>query len=274
MLKLIPMKKCIACSKANEHLFCPTCIKDPFKFEKGRQILASRKRLGELGKLYGRGVAEIKNLNTSDFWDERIDESIDHLPPDGMTKERVEIAYSFIPKNSKRVLDIGAGYGYVEKLLSKNKNVEIYGNDISENAIKNLKRRFKGNFKIESVYSMKYKPGFFDAALMLEVLEHIPPSKTFKVLADIKKLLKKGGYLIVSVPTNEGLEDMKDNPNGHVRMYTVDLIKAELKIAGFKAENVKTLYAFNTMYLFKKFLAKVFRNKWFPNDIIVLAKSV
>jgi len=61
----------------------------------------------------------------------------------------------------QRVLDIGAGYGYIERLLRKDKSINIYGNDISKNAIDNLKKRFKGNFRVESLYKMKYNSGFF-----------------------------------------------------------------------------------------------------------------
>ena len=71
---------------------------------------------------------------------------------------------------------------------------------------------------------------------------------------------------------NEGLEEMKDNPNGHTRMYTEDLIKAELKIAGFSVLDFKTLYAFNNYYQVKKTISKIFRNRWQPNNIVLLAQ--
>ena len=179
-----------------------------------------------------------------------------------------------MPKNVNTILDIGAGYGYIENLISKNKNIKIYGNDISKNAIKNLKRRFNGNFKLESVYRMKYKPKMFDVIFMLEMLEHIPPSKTFIVLEDVKRFLTKNGSLIISVPTTEGLEKMKDNSNGHVRMYTKDLITAELKIGDFEVVSIKTLSAFRNLYTLKKLIAKVLKSKWEPNDIILVAKKL
>ncbi len=245
-----------------------------FKVEKYRHQLASLGKLSVLKTKYSRNFPSIENLNTGEFWDERIDEHTDHIPPDGMTKDRIETTYEFLPKRVRRVLDIGAGYGYVEKLLSKNTNIEIFGNDISPNAIKNLKKRFKGKFKLESLYEMKYKSEFFDAIFLLEVLEHVPPSKTFGLLADIKRMLKKSGYLILSVPMNEGLEEMIDNPNGHVRMYTHDLIKAELEIAGYDVLNSKMLYAFNTDYALKKLISKIFKNRWQPNNIVLLAQAM
>ena len=248
--------------------------KNPFEIEKKRQEFASESRLNELKTLYHSSYASIKNLNTGEFWDERIDERTDHIPPDGMTKDRIKTTYKFLPKGVRRVLDIGVGYGYVEKLLSKNTNIEIFGNDISPNAIKNLKKRFKGKFKLESLYEMKYKSEFFDAIFMLEVLEHVPPSKTFGLLTDIKRMLKKSGYLILSVPMNEGLEEMKDNPNGHVRMYTQALINAELEIAGYDVLSSKMLYAFNTHYVLKILISKIFKNRWKPNNIVLLAQAI
>jgi 2-polyprenyl-3-methyl-5-hydroxy-6-metoxy-1,4-benzoquinol methylase len=247
---------------------------DPFEIEKKRQKFALENRFDELEKLYQSSHASIENLNTGEFWDERIDENIDHTPPDGMTRDRIEVTYKFLPKGVRKILDIGAGYGYVEKLLSKNKDIEIFGNDISPNAIKNLKKRFKGSFKLESLYEMNYKSEAFDAIFMLEVLEHVPPSKTFGLLADIKRMLRKQGYLILSVPMNEGLETMKDNPNGHMRMYTEDLIKAELEIIGFSVLASKTLYAFNRYYKVKKIISKMLRNRWKPNNIVVLAQAI
>jgi SAM-dependent methyltransferase len=121
---------------------------------------------------------------------------------------------------------------------------------------------------------MKYKQGFFDVVFMLEVLEHVPPSKTFFLLKNLKRFLKSDGILILSVPTNEGLDGMESNPNGHVRMYTEDLIRTELKISGFEIIEIKTLYAFSNLYTFKKIIAKILKNHWEPNGIIVKAKPL
>jgi SAM-dependent methyltransferase len=248
--------------------------RDAFRVEKNRQELASMDKLNLLRRKYRPSLPEIKDLNASNFWDEKIDEAIDYEPYDGMTSERVEIAYKFMPQDAREVFDIGAGYGYVERLLSRNSNIKIFGNDISRNAVKNLQKRFKGNFRLESIYSMRYPRLSFDVVFALEVFEHVPPSKIFKLMSDIKKLLRKNGYLILSVPTNEGLEKMKDNPNGHLRMYTKDLIEAELGLAGFEIIDIKTLYAFPNLYIIKKIISKILRNRWKPNDIIIKARSI
>jgi len=248
--------------------------KEALEIENDRQKLASMNEFNLLARKYKPSLPEIKNLNTSNFWDQRIDEKIDYEPGDGMTMERVNIAYRFMPKDARKVFDIGAGYGYIERLLSKNSHIKIFGNDISGNAVKNLRKRFEGNFRLESIYSMKYPKHSFDAIFALEVFEHVPPSKIFKLMSDIKNLLRKNGYLILSVPTNEGLEKMRDNPNGHVRMYTEALISAELKMAGFEVVSIKTLHAFKNLYRLKKIISMITKNRWKPNDIIVKARFI
>ncbi len=241
--------------------------------ERAKQVLAAVNDLVSLRKVYRAKYAEIKNLNTAKFWNERLSEKTNLQNQDGMTKDRIKTAFSFVPKKTERILDIGVGYGFVEELISRNKKIQIFGNDISPVSVKNLKDRFKGKFRKESIYKMKYPKKSFDAIFALEVLEHVPPSKLFNLLEKIREMLKKKGVFIVSVPTNEVLEKMKKNPNGHVRTYTENLIRAELKIAGFKIYKLKTLYAFKNFYTFKKISSKIFRNRWKPNNIIILAKS-
>jgi hypothetical protein len=84
--------------------------------------------------------------------------------------------------------------------------------------------------------------------------------------------MTKNTDLVISVPVNEKYSNTC-NPNGHMRRYSIELIKAELKIAGFKIIEIRTLIAFNKNYLLKKIIAKyILRNKWQPNVVIIKAK--
>src|SRR4030067_2380689 len=117
----------------------------------------------------------MKNFNTERFWNNKIKHERSLLETDPMTIDRIRTAYKFLPlKKEMKILDIGAGYGFIEELLSRNENIEIYGNDISGAAIDDLRERFKGNFKKESIYNMNYKNEYFDVIFALEILEHIP----------------------------------------------------------------------------------------------------
>lgn len=241
-----------------------------FLLEYKRSKLAKGRKLKELTLTYTKKEPEIPDLNTARFWDERLYIYSPLKEQDGMTRDRVKSAARFLLKELQegaRILDIGIGEGWIEELLIPRK-VKLYGNDISPEAIKNIKKRFKGNFSVQSLYNMSYKKNYFDAIFLLEVLEHVPPRKTLSVLKHIHSLLKPEGIFVISVPLNEGLEKMKNNPNGHVRVYSPDLIKAELDISGFKVLEQKFLYAFPNFYKLKTLLSKLI-NKWEPNNIVL-----
>src|SRR5579885_2818701 len=237
--------------------------RSPYDIEYYRTELAILGKLNLLKTTYSSKLPEIKDENSNSFWNYRLAKYETLSQQDGMTKDRIRIAAKFLPLGVKSVLDIGVGHGWIEELIVK-RHIDLYGNDISDRAIKNIKKRFAGSFSVQSLYNLQYEKEFFDAIFLLEVLEHIPPSKTFKVLKKIWSLLKARGYFILSVPMNEGLEFMSDNPNGHVRLYTIPLICAELNLAGFKVLKLKTLYAFSKNYTLKKILTYLWKGHWKP----------
>ena len=237
-------------------------------------MIANRGDLSTLKNMYSSLSKEIYDLNTNKFWDERLNEIQRLQDQDGMTKERVLTAISFIPKSARRILDIGAGYGFLEEALSRVKcSYDMSGFDISQKAVENLKKRFRGKFIKGSLYKPPYKKDeLFDAILALEVLEHIPPRKIFQVLRTFKKLLVHGGSFILSVPLNEGLRIKKDNPSGHVREYTKELIVAELLLAGFKVIKYHEMSAFKSFYRLKRLIQKAITiDRWQTNDIVIQA---
>ena len=99
-----------------------------------------------------------------------------------------------------------------------------------------------------------------DIVLVLDVLEHLPTNKTYEAYSELIRVLKPGGTLIVSVPLNEGLEEMLKhgkNPNGHLRAYTPDILKTELKLSGFKIIRECYLFAFSKLYFLKVWWEKI-----------------
>jgi len=173
-----------------------------FEIEKQRVELAKQGKYLKLVKMYGSKFPEIKNTNTAKFWDKKLSLLQPLSGKDGLTNARVKCAYNFLQNSAIKVLDIGAGQGYLEELLEKRNGLKIYSNDFSKRGVELLKKRFKGVFEVMSVYNLKYPKKSFDAVFALELLEHIPPSKIFSVLRSIHGLITKNGYFIVSVPIN------------------------------------------------------------------------
>src|SRR5581483_6635505 len=156
--------------------------KSLFEVEHLRDKLAKNNKLNEFRKTYSKNYPELTNLNTKQFWNSNLDSLQSLKNQDGMTKDRIKTAVKFLPSSSTTVLDIGVGFGYLEEKLHKNKNLNLFGNDIASKSITRIKNKFKGEYRVNSIYSLSYPKNKFDAIFILEVLEHIPPSKLFKVL--------------------------------------------------------------------------------------------
>ena len=224
---------------------------------------------------------EINNLNTSEFWDKLNKRNLFHKIDNPIADHRTNTVISLVSKGNNRILNLGFGSASLEEKLYEYENVDLVGLDISGKSVNIAKRRFKRwNFMKGDVVNLPKSLNNFDDVIMLEVLEHIQPSKTFIVLKSINKLLKEKGRLILSVPINEGLQDMikrGENPNAHVRLYTHNILKAELNTSGFKIIKTIDLYAFRKNYNIKTLVMHIFGSiikTIQPNNIICVARKI
>ena len=64
------------------------------------------------------------------------------------------------------------------------------------------------------------------------------------------------------------------NPNGHLRTYTLSILKTEMKLSGFSIINSTYLYAFKSLYGLKTLIAKNFLPFFEPNLIILVARKI
>ena len=192
-----------------------------------------------------------------------------------MATDRNSIVAKSIEENEK-VLNIGAGNGYLEEAVSNRlgRNVDWTGTDITEETFKKLQKRFSNySFKKAIITKLPFKDEIFDTVCLLEVLEHIAPSETLLVLKEINRVLKNGGRIIISVPLNESLEAMMpNNPNSHLREYSIELLEFELKTCGFAVQQKKTLSAFANFYNLKNFVNNILRMRE-PNNVIIWARK-
>lgn len=245
---------------------------DPFRLEEYRTQLAKAKNYPELKKTYSSKFPEIQDFNTSKLWDKLNFEISDPKTQYPMMWDRINTVARLIPAGVKKVMDIGFGGGQLEDIVGN--SYDWYGIDISPKSVTSAARRHPDKqFKIGQITNLKFTKNSFDCVIALELLEHIPPHQTLNALSQSYKVLKPGGYLIVSIPLNEGLEHMGSNPNAHVRVYTPALIVAELTIAGFKIITKQYLYAFHNNYSIKKLITRLLPFLKQPNVIILLVQK-
>ena len=222
--------------------------------------------------MYDSSYASFPGENTPAFWDSKLKKEKLLANQGPIDKERLKIAVGFVPKKAVKILDIGAGYGFLEEVLEKKTNVDISGIDISPEGIKNLKKRFQGEFRLGTILKIPFKKDSFDVVFALEVLEHLSPDVVFKAFSETRRVLKKTGFLIISMPIFEDFNESEINPSGHRRQYTPALIKAEVKIAGFKILDSREIYAFSRLYFLKNFLRYLMPQRWQPNNIVIKCK--
>ena len=110
-----------------------------------------------------------------------------------------------------KVCDMACGHGELLNVLNLN-GILCYGTDISLKRV--LAVRDKGiSCECANVENTNYKDEFFDVVICQECLEHV--KNVLDVVAEIKRILKKRGMVIVTVPIEENSDSVD-----HVRQFS------------------------------------------------------
>lgn len=162
-----------------------------------------------------------------------------------------------------KILDVGCGTGKnIEELL---KLGEVWGLDNSKEAINYCKKRGLKNLRLGNAQKTNFNPVSFDFITLLDILEHTDDNKT---LIEMKRILKKDGLLIITVPAFSWLWSKWDEIAHHKRRYNKKSISRILKNNGFKILYATFLYSFLVIpvYLVRKIKQKLFYKQEYPSD--------
>jgi SAM-dependent methyltransferase len=142
-----------------------------------------------------------------------------------------------------KILEIGCGIGNISEFFIQDSQ-DIILSDLRENYLEIVSKKFTNpTIKINLIdpeFDTKYDEiiGTFDTVFALNVIEHIEDDK--QAIANCKKLLKKGGSLIILVPAYQFLFNNFDKELEHFRRYTRK--KIETVIAENNLEIVNSFY--------------------------------
>ncbi|MHB8619844.1 MAG: class I SAM-dependent methyltransferase [Chloroflexota bacterium] len=96
-----------------------------------------------------------------------------------------------------RVLDLGCAFGFGTRILSA--RYAVVGVDASAGFILRAHRSVPGvPFVLARAETLPFPDQSFDAVVLLEVLEHVGDEAA--VLAEVRRILRPGGELVLSVP--------------------------------------------------------------------------
>ena len=160
--------------------------------------------------------------------------TIEHL-------HRYALAGEFV--KNVTVLDIACGEGYGSMLLAKEAS-NVIGADISEEAVNHAKNKYRRdnlNFIQCSADDISLESNTVDLVVSFETIEHV--SNQIAMLAEIKRVLKDEGVLIISSPDKLCNTDLEDyvNPYHIHELYEKefkDLLKENFKNVKFLKQRV------------------------------------
>ena len=138
-----------------------------------------------------------------------------------------------------RVLEVGAGVGTFTVPLLKTAS-EVIAVEPSRRGASELAVLAATDPRIVVVHGLAADAeahGPFDAAVLLNVLEHIEHDEA--VLAELRQLVRPGGHVAVFSPAFELLMSDFDRSIGHVRRYRRADLSARFQRAGFEVTQAK-----------------------------------
>lgn len=143
-------------------------------------------------------------------------------------------------KNKLRILNIGCGTGGTLPTLQK--YGDVFNVDISAEALKYLKQKGYAG-KLVKDHRLPFKNGEFDIVVALDVLEHIDQDRLS--LDEWKRVLKKSGKVLITVPAYDFLWSGHDTSLHHYRRYTRSKLNWDLKKSGFSKVKLSYMISFS-----------------------------
>lgn len=172
----------------------------------------------------------------------------------------------------ERVLDFGCGKGHlVLKLLAA--GIPAGGADFSTSSVERLRLaamampNFRGAHLIESIPT-NLEEGTFSTVFFVETIEHLLDDDLHSSLTELHRILRPGGFVVVTAPNDENLQAGETvcpdcgcmfHHIQHVRSWTARGITECMSGFGFDTVSVKVLYL---------------DNRWWKSRLITAAARV
>ncbi len=131
-----------------------------------------------------------------------------------------------------RILDAGCGSG--RNMVELNGFGEVTGIELSPTSVAIARERGVGEVLEGSVLELPFADQSFDLAVSLDVIEHLADDRT--ALGELRRTVKPGGALLVTVPAYQWLWSAHDEINHHHRRYNTRMLLEAATAAGWNCE--------------------------------------
>jgi 2-polyprenyl-3-methyl-5-hydroxy-6-metoxy-1,4-benzoquinol methylase len=172
-------------------------------------------------------------------------------PPlaDPLASTRLALLRSFLGEADRRILDAGAGSGWLAGQLARER-VEATGMDISQHAVDLARERHpSARFIRHSVEELPWPidAGSQDVVTAFEVIEHL--LRPGALVEGAREVLRPGGHVAISTPYHGRVKnivlslvafDHHFAPEGdHIRFFTDAALRRLLVSNGFEIERIR-----------------------------------
>jgi SAM-dependent methyltransferase len=143
-------------------------------------------------------------------------------------------------RGERRLLDVGCGSG---AMLA---HLERYGSptgiESDEETVRQSRLRGTDAVQLGNAPPLPFEPDTFDVVTALDVLEHVDDD--VELLREIRRTLRPGGLLLLSVPAYQFLWGLQDEVAHHRRRYIAREVRERVVAAGLEPGRVSY---FNTI---------------------------
>jgi SAM-dependent methyltransferase len=129
------------------------------------------------------------------------------------------------------VLDVGTGTGSNLRLLRELGFRSVVGLDPSADAARYCNMKGLGPVEEGDVCKTRFADASFDLVLATDVLEHVEDDR--QALAELHRVLRPGGWVLMTVPAFTSLWGLQDHVSHHFRRYHLPALLDLTKAAGF-----------------------------------------
>ena len=154
---------------------------------------------------------------------------------------RAELDRLALPAGAQ-VLDAGCGSGRtLQELVDYG---EVSGIELDAESAELARSREHGDVCTGRLEELPWSDETFDLITCLDVIEHVPDDVA--ALAELRRVCRPGGWLLVTVPAYQALWSAHDEANHHFRRYSRPALRRATTAAGWQ---LRRLSSFNSLLL-------------------------
>lgn len=132
------------------------------------------------------------------------------------------------------ILDVGTSTGANLQLLRDLGFTRITGLDQSPVAIQFCAGRGFGEVRLGDACALPFPDASFDLVLATDIIEHVDDD--LRALGELRRVLKPGKPLLLTVPTFQALWGLQDEVSHHKRRYRLGQLLSKLREANLSAQ--------------------------------------